>query len=97
MATYSREDLKQYCLRDLGAPVVEINVDDQQLEDRLDEALDYWRIYHYDGIEKVYLKHMITQTDMDNKYIPMSPLVYGVTKIYPIGSGSASSKSIFDW
>ncbi|CAB4125398.1 hypothetical protein UFOVP58_129 [uncultured Caudovirales phage] len=96
MSTYSREDLKQYCLRDLGAPVVEINVDDQQLEDRMDEALDYWRLYHYDGIEKVYLKHMITQEDVDNKYIPMSPLVYGVTKIYPVGAGSSASKSIFD-
>jgi hypothetical protein len=63
MAVSSREGLKQYALRALGAPVLEINVDDDQLEDRLDEALDYWRQYHWDGIEKVYLKHQVTQQD----------------------------------
>jgi len=55
----SREGLKQYCLRDLGAPVLEINVDDDQLEDRIDQALDYWRLYHYEGIEQIYLKVQI--------------------------------------
>mgnify|MGYP000308297303 CR=1 FL=1 len=55
----SRESFKQYCLRALGAPVLEINVDDDQLEDRIDEALDYWRQYHYDGIEEMYLKQRI--------------------------------------
>jgi hypothetical protein len=60
MAVTSRQELKQYCLRDLGAPVLEINVDDDQLEDRLDEAIELWREYHYDGIEKVYLKQKVT-------------------------------------
>lgn len=55
----SREDLKQYALRALGAPVLEINVDDDQLEDRIEEALLHWHLYHYDGIEKVYLKCLI--------------------------------------
>jgi hypothetical protein len=59
MAVASREQLKQYALRALGAPVLEINVDDTQLEDRLDEALDYWNLYHYEGVEQMYLKHMI--------------------------------------
>lgn len=59
MAVTTRQELKQYCLRDLGAPVLEINVDDDQLEDRIDEALEYWRQYHHEGIEKVYLKHRI--------------------------------------
>lgn len=59
MATTSREQLKQYALRALGAPVLEINVDDDQLEDRIDEALEYWRLYHHEGIEKVYLKHQM--------------------------------------
>lgn len=60
----SREDLKEYCLRDLGAPVLEINVDDDQLEDRIDQALDIFRLYHYDGIEKIYLKHQVTASDL---------------------------------
>lgn len=96
MAVNSRQSLKEYCLRALGAPVLEINVDDDQLEDRIDEALEFFRLYHYDGIEKFYLKHKITQTDITNKYIPVSPLVYGVTRVLPIVSGAASSKNIFD-
>lgn len=64
MATTSRDQLKQYCLRALGAPVLEINVDDDQLEDRIDEALEYWRQYHNEGIEKVYLKHRINNSTL---------------------------------
>lgn len=96
MAVTSREQLKQYCLRNLGAPVLEINVDDDQLEDRIDEALDFFRLYHYDGIEKVYLKHQITETDIANKYIPMSPMVFGVSRVLPIAYGAANSKNLFD-
>ena len=61
----SREELKQYALRQLGKPVIEINVDDGQLEDRLDEALQYYAQYHYDGIKRTYLKYQYTQTDKD--------------------------------
>ena len=64
MAVATREQLKQYCLRALGAPVLEINVDDDQLEDRIDEAFEYWRLYHYDGIEKMYLKHQVRASEM---------------------------------
>jgi len=60
----TRQTLKEYCLRDLGAPVLEINVDDDQLEDRIDQALDYWRLYHYDGIEKLYMKQQIRASEM---------------------------------
>lgn len=61
----SRESLKQYALRALGAPVLEINVDDDQLEDRIDDALAYWHKYHWDGIEKFYLKHKITASRLE--------------------------------
>lgn len=64
MAVASREQLKQYCLRELGAPVLEINVDDDQLEDRIDEALEHWRQYHSEGIEKVYLKHRVNASTL---------------------------------
>lgn len=64
MAVVSREQLKQYCLRSLGAPVVEVNVDDDQLEDRIDEALDYWRLYHYEGIEQIYMKQPIRASEI---------------------------------
>lgn len=65
----SRSALKEWCLRRLGKPVIEINVDDDQLEDRIDEGLQLFQEYHYDGVEKVYEKHQITQSDIDNKYI----------------------------
>ena len=66
MATPStREGLKQYALRALGKPVIEINVDDDQLEDRIDEALQYYAQYHYDAIRRTYLKYQYTQEDKD--------------------------------
>jgi hypothetical protein len=61
----SREELKQYALRALGKPVIEINADDDQLEDRIDEALQYFAQYHYDAIRRTYLKYQYTQTDYD--------------------------------
>ena len=56
----TRQTLIDYCLRALGAPVIEINVDDDQLEDRVDEALQFYQHYHSDAVEKVFLKHKIT-------------------------------------
>lgn len=92
----TRQDLVNYCFRALGAPVVEINVDMDQVEDRVDEAIEYFRQYHYDGIEKVYLKHQITQQDVDNQYITLPDYIYGITKVFPVAAGTSTSKSIFD-
>jgi hypothetical protein len=83
----SRTQLKEYCLRRLGAPVVEINVDDDQVDDRIDDALAFYRDYHYDGTERTYLKHQVTQTDIDNGYITADDTVIGVINIFPIGTG----------
>ena len=60
----SRETLKQYALRALGKPVIEINVEDDQVEDRIDEALQYFAQYHYDGVERMYLKYQVTADDV---------------------------------
>jgi len=60
----TRETLKQYCLRNLGKPVIDINVDDDQVEDRIDEALQYFSQYHVDGVERMYLKYEVTQADV---------------------------------
>ena len=60
----SRETLKQYCLRALGKPVIEINVEDDQVEDRIDEAVQYFAQYHYDGSERMYLKYQVTADDI---------------------------------
>ena len=61
----TKSTFKEYCLRSLGKPVIEINVDEDQVDDRIDEALQYFAQYHYDGIERVYLKHAITQAEID--------------------------------
>ena len=60
----TRETLKQYCLRALGKPVIDINVEDDQVEDRIDEGLQYFAQYHYDGVERMYLKHQVTAADI---------------------------------
>ena len=60
----SRQGLIDYCLRRLGAPVLEINVDDDQLEDRIDEAFQFYRDFHYDAVEAVYLKEQITASTL---------------------------------
>ena len=69
MAITTRQNLIDYCLRRLGAPVTEINVDDDQVSDRIDDAIEFFQEYHFDGVEKVFLKHIITQTDITNEYI----------------------------
>jgi len=63
MAIASRQDLIDYCLRRLGHPVIEINVDDDQVSDRIDDALQFYREYHFDATEKVYLKTEVTASD----------------------------------
>jgi len=60
----TKATLKSYCLRALGFGVIDINVSDDQADDRLDEALQYFAQYHYDGIEKMYLKHLITSDEV---------------------------------
>lgn len=169
MAITTKQGLVDYALRALGAPVLEINVDDEQLEDRVEEALDYWHQYHWDGIERVYLKQIISASEItigtsvaasfqvgefvvgqtsgakalvvrethresngtlllvknvtgtflanetiigansntsttfvrvvlgsyDKRYLDISPLVYGITRVIPFAQAS-SSKNMFD-
>ena len=61
----SKATFKEYIKRKLGAPVLEINIDEDQFDDRIDEALQYFSQYHYDGVERVYLKYQVTQADID--------------------------------
>lgn len=65
MATVTtRQELIDYCLRRLGHPVIEINIDDDQIEDRIDDAFQFYREYHYDAVEEVYLKTQITASNL---------------------------------
>lgn len=97
----SRSELKDYCLRRLGFPVIEINVDDDQLEDRIDEALQLYQNYHYDGTERTWLAHQITDSDKKNKYIKLADSIVSVSKVFPFtgstqGSMSTTGFNMFD-
>jgi len=61
----TRQGLIDYCLRRLGAPVLEINVDDDQIDDLVDDAIQFFHERHFDGVERMYLKYKITQADID--------------------------------
>jgi hypothetical protein len=89
----SRTELKDYCLRKLGFPVIDLNLDDDQIDDRIDDALQKFRDYHYDGTEEVYLAHQVTDGDVSNNYITVADSIIGVSRVLPINSGSISSQS----
>jgi hypothetical protein len=91
----TRQGLIDYCLRALGEPVIEINVDPDQLEDRVDEALQYYQEYHSDAVYRAYLKHQLTQTDLDNEYISISSDITYVTQLFPLRSGQLT-QDFFD-
>jgi hypothetical protein len=91
----TRVQFKDYCLRRLGWPVIQINVDDDQVEDRIDDALQFFYDYHYDGTEKLYMKHQITQADIDRRWIYCPDAVIAVTGVLPFDD-SNSSINMFD-
>lgn len=103
----SREAFKDYCLRRLGFPVIQINVDDDQVEDRIDDAIQYWADYHFDGTQKLYYIHRITDTDVSNKYIDLHQEnvlddannqvdIIGVTRVFPINDTAINGTNMFD-
>ena len=81
----TRADFIEYCLRKLGKPVIEINVDDDQVSDRVDEAIRWWWDYHFDGADKTYYKYRVTQNDIINRYVTMPDNIIGAVNIFPIG------------
>ena len=96
MAITTRQNLIDYCLRRLGAPVTEINVDDDQVSDRIDDAIEFFQEYHFDGVEKVFLKHIITQTDIDNEYIAVADPVISVLRVLPIPNFNSFQSGFFN-
>ena len=95
----SREALIDYAFRKLGAPVIEINVDYAQAEDRVDEALDFFRERHFDGVEKAYFAHSVTQEDKTNKFISTEDLgpVNGPSGDGPTGKDVLSVVKVFQF
>lgn len=91
----TRAQFKDYCLRKLGHPVVQINVDDDQVEDRIDDAVSFFQDYHYDGTQQMYLKHQIKQIDIDRQWISCPDAIQFITGILPFDQ-SNSSVNMFD-
>jgi len=94
-ALTSRAELKAYCLRRLGAPMVSVDIDDDQLEDRIDDAIQYFQSFHSDGQKKYYVRHEITANDITNEYITVPEGVMQVARVLPIPL-STSSDILFD-
>ena len=92
----TRQQLKDHALRRLGAPVIEINVDDSQLEDRIDDALQFFADYHYDGAEKLYLPHAITADDITNGYLNISAIDDSILSITNVLQFSTLGANMFD-
>ena len=87
----SRSDFKETCLRRLGKGVIGISVTDEQVEDAIDYCLSYYADYHFDGSAKLYYKHQLDQTDIDNRYITLPENIMGVVNIFDISSALGTS------
>jgi hypothetical protein len=81
----NRQDFANYCLRKLGAPVIRINVADEQLDDRIDEALTYYGTFHFDGTDHVYYKYLVQSVDITNQYITLPENITGVVRVFDLG------------
>ena len=88
----SKQNLIDYCLRELGAPVLEINVAEEQLDDRVDEALQYFQERHFDGVQKMFLKYKLTQNDLDRGRARGNNLSVGI-----VTTTSTTGIGTFNW
>lgn len=96
MIPTDKSSFKDFCLRKLGAPVITINVEDNQVDDRVDEALSFWTDFHYDGTEKTYYVYALTQQDIDNKYITLPSNIIGAVDLFPISDPITTSANMFN-
>jgi len=92
----TKAEFKQFCLRALGAPVIEINVDDDQVDDRIDQALQFCYDYHHSATERVYVKHLITANTISDGYVDLPDNIIGAVKVFSIHDQSLSGTDIFN-
>lgn len=91
----TRAEFKEYCLRRLGKPVINIDVADSQVEDRIDDALKVFYRDHHNGHMKTFLKYQVTQTDKDNGWVPIPQNIRSVINVFPLGAVGSTS-GMFD-
>lgn len=92
----TRSEFKEYVLRKIGAPVIQINVSDEQVDDRIDEAISFWRDYYYDGSQLIYLKHQLTQDEIDQGYIEVPERLLGISRIFDLSSSISTGAGFFN-
>lgn len=92
----TREEFKDYILRKLGQPVIQVNVADEQVEDRIDEAISYWRDYHYNGSQLVYIKHQLTADDVENGYINLPQKLLGISRVFDFNTSISTGQGMFN-
>ena len=86
----NRRDFINYCLRQLGAPVIDINVAEEQVDDRIDDALQKFWEFHADGLQKQFIVYILTEEDVSLKNIPITDNILSVLRILPANSQSTS-------
>jgi hypothetical protein len=91
----TRAELIQYCLRSLGEPVLQVNVDDDQVEDRIDEAIQYWQEYHSDAVVRTFVKHKLTAQDVENQYIQLPEALISIFRIFQINKSAMTGTDMF--
>lgn len=92
----TRAEFQDYVLRKIGAPVIQINISDEQVDDRIDEAISFWRDYHYDGSQMIYLKHQLTQAEIDQGYVTIPENILGITRIFDLSSSISTGTGFFN-
>ena len=92
----TRQGLIDYCKRKLGEPVIEVNVDSTQLEDRVDEAIQIYREYNSDALLRNYVKHLVTADDVTNGYITLNDNIFFVKRLFPVNASGTTSSNFFD-
>jgi len=92
----TKQELIDYCLRQLGAPVLEINVDDDQIDDLFDDALQLFNERHFDGVERMYLKYQLSQEDVDRGKASGTGGV-GIVTTTATSNGVGIASTSFNW
>ena len=93
----TRQGLIDYSLRRLGEPVIEINVDEDQIEDKVDDALQVYQEFHDDATIRIYYQHQMTAADVANKYVTIPSNILYVTKMFPVNNALVQSSNFFSF
>ena len=93
----SRQQLIDYCLRRLGEPVIEVNVDEDQIDDKIDDCLQLYREFHSDATHRDYFEYQLTEQDLERRFIFIPESILYVTKIFPTGGSFIGSSNMFSF